>query len=113
MAIAQEFQKKDYNSAYLRTKLAEILESPDSQVVLLKAIELGMRSQGDLIDKRETTVTQRPTIPLKNIKTEELQEELVKRLKLSAQGVQTFPTAENGENSTESKANLAEIKETA
>jgi hypothetical protein len=59
LAIAEEFSKQGYSPVYLKQRLAEVLESPEDQSILIRAIELGMKSEAMLTEKRENFNTDR------------------------------------------------------
>lgn len=77
-----------YDETKLKQKLAEVLDTPSNQSVLVKAVELGMRSLAMLTDKQEQTQTVlSKRDDLGSIGTGELVAELVQRLKMSGAGL--------------------------
>ena len=81
-----------YNEDYLRRKLTKIIEEPENQRIEKDAIELAMRSLAMLTDKTQN-LNQNTEIPanLGTIPADQLENELLKRLKMSSQGVDITP----------------------
>lgn len=54
MAIQEQLEQvTDYNPEYLRKRLTDVLTKPDSQGLLIRALDLGMRSEAMLVERRE------------------------------------------------------------
>jgi hypothetical protein len=99
-AIMSEEIKKVYDKDELRETVSKWLRS-DSSTASLKAAELGMKEQAMLTERVETV--NKPHDNLDTIDTSDLQAELVRRLRLSEEGVFSCQSETRTKAETESK----------
>ena len=90
-----EISKKLYDESALREKLNEFLNADKNDKLKLESILLGMRERGMLIDTVKT-IDKPDVSDLSNISTDQLQSELVKRLRVGQAGVFSPAETESG-----------------
>lgn len=96
LAIQREMNKMEvYSPSYLKQRLQEVLENPEDQAILIRAIELGMKSEAMLTEKRENFNTDR-TKERQDLeaKAAELALEMVKQASESVSSVLSEPKVE-------------------